>query len=257
MTRLSVFKLIIVTILLSDSEGCTAARGSAGGFQAGDQEREWYVRRVDEAGAVEGEWARESVVGTREQRARWMEIYEVSQHPGESRASDAQRRAADDLVGQSLASAEKHGWYDFEKARGDGFELMIGGINHYVNETFTTDDRFLDPDRPEVLLYYDTPKGKRLAGFMYLTRSSDERGLQIGGPLTVWHYHVYLWPPCWLRGVMIVGVLGEDGRCARGISVDRSGEMMHVWLVDHPDGSFATGMVLPPETIEALAERPD
>ena len=47
------------------------------------------------------------------------------------------------------------------------------------------------------------------------------------------------------------------GRCARGFSIDRSGEMVHVWLLDHPDGSFATGMSLPPETIEALAEKPD
>jgi hypothetical protein len=255
MTRPTVFKLIIVTILLSGSGGCSAARGSAGGLQAWDQEREWYVRRVDRDGAVE--WTRESDVGTRELRPRWMDIYEVSEYPGESRASDAQRRAADDLVRQSLASAEKHGWYDFEKARGDGFELMFGGTVHYVNETFVTDDRLLDPNRPETLLYYDTPKGMRLAGFMYLTGSLGERGLQIGGPLTVWHYHVYLWPPCILGGVLVVGEWDQDGRCARGVPLDRSGEMLHVWLLDHPDGSFATGMNLSPETIEALAEKPD
>lgn len=253
MRRLT-YKSLLVAVFLGLLASPLAGQDT-GELQAEDQKREWYVRRVDRDGALE--WTRESDLDIGELRPRMMEIYEVSQHPGEPRESDAQRRAADDLVRQSLASAEEHGWYDFEKARDDGFELMFGDDVHYANETFITDDRLLDPNRPEVLLYYDTPKGMRLAGFMYLTRSLDERGLQIGGPLTVWHYHHWLLPPCMLQGLLVIGGPGPDGRCTRGFPNNRSPEMLHVWLLDHPEGSFATGMGLPPEMIEALAERPD
>ena len=244
-TRPTVFKLIMVTILLS----------SAGGSPVAAQEREWYVREVIRDGAVE--WTRESDAGLGEPEPRGVLTIEVTQHPGESGASDAQLRAADDLVQRSFASAREHGWYDIEKARGDGFAVLFGDRMHYANEAFVTDDRFLDPDRPELLLYYDTPEGMRLAGFMYLTRSLDAHGLQVGGPLTVWHFHVWPGPYCMLSGLLVIGEPGVDSRCARGFPNDRSPEMLHVWLLDHPEGSFATAMNLPAETIEALAKRRD
>ena len=33
--------------------------------------------------------------------------------------------------------------------------------------------------------------------------------------------------------------LGNRAACDQGISTDRSPEMIHVWLVDHPEGRFA------------------
>ena len=164
MNKKSVFKVFMVTILF----------GSAAHLPAGDAEREWYVRKVYQREA--GDWFRDLEVDLDERKPSKMEIYEVSQYADGSEPSDAQRRAADDFARQSFASAEKHGWFDFEKALNDGFKLMFGDRVHYANEAFIIDDHLLDPDRPEFLLYYDTPKGKRLAGVMCLTRKLGERG---------------------------------------------------------------------------------
>lgn len=54
----------------------------------------------------------------------------------------------------------------------------------------------------------------------------------------------------------MIGAPGEDGACAHGFPNHRTPEMLHVWLLDHPQGRFATRMELPPETLKALAERP-
>ena len=51
----------------------------------------------------------------------------------------------------------------------------------------------LDCDKPEFLMYYDTPQGKGLAGLMFYMDTPAGWGEQIGGPLTIWHYHV--WAP--------------------------------------------------------------
>ncbi|MGE4615940.1 MAG: hypothetical protein AAEJ43_02830 [Gammaproteobacteria bacterium] len=57
-------------------------------------------------------------------------------------------------------------------------------------------------------------------------------------------------------GLLVIGAPGEDGACAHGFPNHRTPEMLHVWLLDHPQGRFATRMELPPETLKALAERP-
>ncbi len=245
MNKKGVLKVFVVTILL----------GSAAHLPAGDSEREWYVRKYHQREAVD--WSREAEVDLGERRPAMMEIYEVSQYADGSEPSDAQRGAANDLAQQSFASARKHGWFDFDKGLNDGFEPVFGDRVHYANKPFITDDHLLNPDRPEFLMYYDTPNGKRLAGIMYLTRKLDERGPQIGGPLTVWHYHIFKGRKCFLRGLLVIGAPGEDGACAHGFPNDHSPEMLHVWLLDHPQGRFATDMALPSETLEALAEQSD
>src|SRR5436305_5731561 len=53
----------------------------------------------------------------------------------------------------------------------DGFELQWGDREHYVKREFAFDDKILDPDRPEFLMYRDTPRGKLLMGFMFFTRN--------------------------------------------------------------------------------------
>jgi len=122
-----------------------------------------------------------------------------------------------------------------------------------VNEEYLLDGRTLDPERPEYLMYYDTSRGKSLVGFMFYVSEIDERGEQIGGPLTVWHYHVWSRPHCFAkRGLLAVGFAGPEGECERGEPSFRSAEMLHVWLVDHPHGPFATRMRIDPRLLEHL-----
>jgi hypothetical protein len=186
--------------------------------------------------------------------ASMMQMLEVTRYAGLDPTPE-QKKAADDLVRRCQESAESHGWYDFAKATADGFRLKISDKTHYNNIDFLFDDRVLDPDHPEYLMFYDTPKGKVLAGFMFVPRSNTEEGPQIGGNLTRWHYHTWPRPICLVKGILDTGPVVDD-KCATGSPSTRSPEMLHVWLLDHPQGRFATAMYLPQDLLERLvAER--
>ncbi|HZN02772.1 MAG TPA: hypothetical protein VFD06_04200 [Candidatus Polarisedimenticolia bacterium] len=183
-----------------------------------------------------------------------MMMLEVTRFPAIDPTPE-QKKAAEDLVRRCHASAEQHGWHDFAKATADGYKLKVSDDTHYNNVEFLFDDRVLDPDRPEYLMFYDTPKGKVLTGFMFVPRSNTEEGPQIGGNLTRWHYHTWHKPICMVKGIYDTGPV-VDGTCATGSPSARSPEMLHVWLLDHPQGPFATAMGLPPALLERLlAER--
>ena len=158
----------------------------------------------------------------------------------------AQRAWADEFVQRSLDAARRHGWYDFEKAKADGFVPQWGDREHFYNRDFLFDDQILDPDRPEFLMYMDTPRGKLLTGYMYYVRALDEKGPQPGGAIASWHLHQ--WGPrgyCAERGLLVVARPDAPGHCAAGTFVTHSGEMLHVFFIEHPLGPFADAMVFP------------
>jgi hypothetical protein len=134
----------------------------------------------------------------------------------------------------------------------DDYHRFYGDRYHYYNQEYVFDDAILDCDRPEFLMYYGTPEGKHLAGFMFLTTRPDESGPEVGGPLSRWHYHVWTRPHCLLGGMLSVAVPEQSGRCARGLRTHRSPEMLHLWLFEHPQGRFATTMHLRQEQIREL-----
>ena len=178
-------------------------------------------------------------------------IYEVTRYPY-APTTPEQSRAADDLLRRSLTVAEERGWFDYERGLADGFHNMreLDRL-HFANDAHLRDGRMLDPERPEFLMYYDTSGGKKLAGFMYLADTQYGSGPQIGGPLTVWHYHIWDRPMCWSAGVPLASATGT---CVEGVPADRSPEMIHVWFIEHPEGSFATTMGLTRDLIDQLAE---
>jgi uncharacterized membrane protein len=163
--------------------------------------------------------------------------------------TEAERLWADTFVQRAWQSARDHGWLDFAKAQADGFQLQWGDREHYFNRAFLFDDRILDPERPEFLMYRDTPHGKLLIGFMFYGRTVDEKGPQPGGALASWHFHP--WGPrgyCAEKGVLVVSRPSEEGACPTGEFVTRSAEMLHVWFVDHPLGPYADAMLFPDES---------
>jgi len=192
----------------------------------------------------------ESKVVPEEGGGGMMRMYEVTRFPGVEPTA-AQKRAAEEMVKRCYESAERHGWYDFDKATADGFRLKVSDDTHYNNVDFLFDDRVLDADRPEYLMFYDGPGGKVLAGYMFVPRNNVEEGPQFGGPLTRWHYHTWGSPICLVKGILDTG-LPVDGACAMGSPTYRSPEMLHVWLLDHPQGRFATGMYLSDALLEQL-----
>jgi hypothetical protein len=170
----------------------------------------------------------------------------------------AERTAAQEWVERCYESAKRHGWDDYAKGLADGFEKMLArDPYHYRNREYVLDDRILDPDRPEFLMYYPKPDGTHgLAGFMFITRNLEERGPQFAGRLTIWHYHVWAKAQCVERDVIALDFAQRDGSCYRGEPRHRSPEMLHTWLIDHPRGAFATSMILGPQVfISGLEKR--
>jgi len=199
-------------------------------------------------------WVRESDIPERPQVTPAMVIWEVSELAPTTQTTPAQQAAADALVARCAAAARRHGWFEFEKGLADGYRLMTGDRRHYVNEDYLFDDAVLDCERPEFLMYYGTPKGKILTGLMFYAPGLTERGPQIGGPLTVWHYHIWFRAKC-LRGGLLLTEAGPNG-CRDGAPSHRSPEMLHLWFLDHPEGRFATTMWLDREQLDAaIADR--
>ena len=166
-----------------------------------------------------------------------------------------QQRASDEMVASCQASVAKHGWENLEVAKASGFAQAWKDTVHYVNTDFVFDQVFLDCDKPEYLMYYDTPTGKALAGIMFVTQNLLDEGPQFGGSATRWHFHYWASPRCFKRGVL-AGLLATDdatlGECEEGELSFRSPEMLHVWLFDHPGGRFASMMHLSDEDLQEL-----
>jgi len=232
--------------------GCTAEEPTA------QDSMRWARRFVP----YEATWRPEREIPSRPQESPAMVLWELTAFdPGTSPTAEQSARAQAFLE-QCYRAALEHGWYDFKQGLADGYQLMLEDRRHYENRAFILDDRVLDPDRPEFLMYYGTPKGKRLSGFMFYVDEARGRGPQLGGNLTIWHYHVWKRKLCLLEGLISVGLADAKGVCKEGLPVHRSPEMMHVWLVDHPDGPFATSMMIEPGVFQRLvvqrnAERPE
>ncbi len=238
---------LIVPLLLA-----LAACGCADEREAARFGRYWFSSET-------GPWMPEADLPKRPQQRPGMVIWELSRYP-DAAATPEQQQAARDLIERCFESAERHGWFDFAQGERDGYELMYADDVHYANREFILDDALLDPERPEFLMYYPTPEGRKLAGLMFLVREPREQGPQIGGPLTVWHYHVWARPGCLMENLLLIGKADGTGACEAGVPSSRTPEMMHVWLLDHPGGPFATEMyldagVLPRLLAQRQAER--
>jgi hypothetical protein len=122
-------------------------------------------------------------------------------------------------------------------------------IVHYVNPAYMVDADILDPQHVQSLIYYNGPQGTRLIGAMYIMPRRGMDGPQIGGPLTLWHQHSNI---CFddATGVAVAFVrVGGDfdsreksGSCPKGSTNKTTPQMLHVWLIDNPDGPFASTM---------------
>jgi hypothetical protein len=79
-----------------------------------------------------------------------------------------------------------------------------------------------------------------LVGAMYMMPRVGVPGPQVGGALTRWHAHSDL---CFATATgVIVGRLGVDGACPADSVNFPTPEMLHVWLVENPEGPFGEDM---------------
>ena len=225
-----------------------------GGCESGDER---FVRRYfNVMGAVHEEWQPESAMPATPQKRPFNVVWEVTRYRNVE-PTHAQRQSADSLVAQCFNAAARNQWFDYENGLRDGYQLQDHDENHHYNWQYLTDGVVLDPERPEYLMYYETASGQELLGFMFLVAEPLQEGPQLGGPLTVWHYHIFSSPVCLKEGLLPVGdpLIKPEATCAEGIPRQRSPEMLHVWLVDRPKGPFATPMLIDPKRIPDMVKR--
>lgn len=127
------------------------------------------------------------------------------------------------------ATAEAMGFVSI----GDGFL----GTEHYLSAANMTDDKILDPDFPESLVYDTTTTPKKLVAAMFMMNPGDTLAdvPDVGGKLTQWHIHDNL---CF-AGPRVAGLTNADGECPSGLVKGAETPMIHVWIEPHPCGPFA------------------
>lgn len=191
-------------------------------------------------------------------------MYEVTQHPGD-RVTIAELNNAWALYNRTYTQAVENEWFD---GVADGYRPV--DRLHYVNVPRLHEADGVNPEKPESLLYREVERRdggseRRLVGAMYLQHDFS-RGAQVGGPLTVWHWHELPTDPTCpnvpttrlaTRNVsdsqrQAITPVGFD-ECVE--MQDRTPEMLHVWFEPRPLGPFSTGMISkqsPPEQYDRM-----
>lgn len=160
-----------------------------------------------------------------------------------------QEAAAEKLLSSTRMSVAR--FAETKAALKEGY-LPVGdgdsGYEHYYKWSYLKDERVLDPEAPESLMYeVDFITGKRtLAAAAYIlqgyTIDTLDQAPDVGGPLTQWHVHLDM---CYdrdpfsngsatLRGP--ISLLG--GKCDPGYLIPTQ-TMMHVWVIPFECGPFA------------------
>lgn len=156
----------------------------------------------------------------------------LDQYPTESLASPSEQAAARKLLRELRTAAQR--WRDPATATRAGFATerpyrKLGETRvmwfHAEHRRWSQDGVYLNPRRPEVIIYADVPgKPLVLVGVMF-SMPRGMRGSSPGGPITRWHWH-RVCSKAGKRGL----TPGPDGRCPRGATMRNGSEMMHIWF---------------------------
>ena len=166
---------------------------------------------------------------------------DVAGVPGVTTEEEAR---ATKLIEGSLKDLPKYA--DTAAAIADGY-ASIGdagtGSEHYIKSCLIEDDDFLDPQKPESLVYTVNGDQRTLAGAMYIAsaRPTDDPACSpLRRAADAWHNHGNL---CWAPGAdgkpQVVGITDANGNCANGVNTGGGNPMVHVWVTPHPCGVFA------------------
>jgi hypothetical protein len=161
----------------------------------------------------------------------------------------AQLQAAVTLIDETRAAVAKY--MDLKAAIKAGYKPMEPPqfeIVHYVNSAYMNEADVLNPSHVQSLIYFNGKHGPVLIGAMYIMPAIGDKGPEIGGQLTQWHHHDNL---CFDRKTGMVVAFAHDaffdngglsGSCPAGSSNRSTPEMLHVWVIDNPDGPFGADM---------------
>lgn len=149
-----------------------------------------------------------------------------------------QQAAAENLIAITLLRLPQFSDADAIEAKGfasigDG----LTGFEHYLNVDNMSDDRLLDPDYPESLVYDTSVTPKKLVSAMFMMDPGDtlDDVPELGGRLTQWHVHDNL---CFTDG-KVAGIINPGGKCPPPSTLGAAVPMIHVWIEPHRCGPFS------------------
>jgi len=167
--------------------------------------------------------------------------HRLQEYPTVSLASPAQRAAARHLLAEIRTA--NLGFADLHRAAAAGFDTRtahrrLGDFSvHYLHaehHRYSHDNRFLDPRRPEALIYANIPgRPLRLVGAMF-AMPRGMRGPTPGGPITRWHTHTVC-----AHGNRRGLAPRADGSCPPRTTAREGSEMLHVWFTHDLRSAFA------------------
>lgn len=183
-------------------------------------------------------------------------MFEITKYAG-TQPTEEHYENAWKLYNSTFEAAERNGWFNFTNATTQNYKKL--NSIHWAKPEYLFDSEDLKHSKPESLVYYNKPgDNKVLAGAMFYTSGIGVEGEQIGGPLTLWHYHPH-WqaeqPVCFRESMSRRLNISERDCQENATRGYRTPEMMHVWFIKHPEGQFASRMSLPQEVIQREPEK--
>jgi hypothetical protein len=151
-----------------------------------------------------------------------------------------QQARAENLVAVTLLRLPR--FADFREAEAAGYRSIGDGFTgheHFINPELLEDGRILDPDFPESLVYSTEGGQRTLVAAMYML----ERGAtlddvpDLGGALTQWHVHDDL---CFNTEGRVAGLVEPGADCQPPLVNGVRSPMIHVWIIPHECGPFAS-----------------
>jgi hypothetical protein len=149
-------------------------------------------------------------------------------------ATPAQLAAAQQLYDATKAAILPY--EDWQKAWAAGYRP--GGpanmpSTHWMNQRYVDAGYVMDPRRPQGLVYANTKHGPVLLGAMFQMKHLGQFGPDPGGPLTAWHEHENI---CITPFGFELSFLTPFATCPIGAIDFSASPMLHVWIVDNPNG---------------------
>lgn len=181
-------------------------------------------------------------------------IDQLRQYPTLSLATPAQLAAAKRLRSEIWSASRAGAWRDTSAAAAAGYDPdrlrrpgnAAGLFLHVENRLLHRDNRFLDPEAPETLIFANAPgRPLVLIGVMFAV-PRGMHGRTPGGPITRWHRH-RVCAEGKKRGLKP----RPDGSCPPGTKSRLGAEMLHFWFTSDVRSAYAIHGPLP----ELCAER--
>jgi len=173
--------------------------------------------------------------------------------------SAEQEQRAEELVTATVEDLPQ--FADTDAAYAAGYRSIEDdgtGVEHYINDEYVEDDRTLDPNHPESLMYRVDGDERILEAAMFMM--PDDVALEdvpdIGGPMTQWHIHDNL---CYSladpEAPRVAAVAPPDVPCPGDLVRGDENAMIHVWIVPNECGPFAALNGIPGGSVPEGEER--